>query len=154
MNPTGKAVPDEVKRRRGTDQPSRMNPGQPVYGNDTIREPPRHLDRKQKALWRKIVRMMLAAGVGQNVDEHALTVYVTLWTMWAKEAPKLETEGGVLTDQNGKSYTNPRHRVVIGIAKELRALWTEFGFTPVTRQRIEGSPPPKEGERFSGVNRK
>ena len=153
-NKTGKSIPDEAKRRRGTDQPSRMRPNAPQSPRDEITEPPSFIKgRAQIAYYRKLATALVTAGIAQDLDRPALGRLVHLQIAYNELHDEIDKQPIMVTVDgaqlpNAKRITLDNH--LSKMIMEMRRLETEFGMTPSSRQRIEAEPAPSGG-RFDGV---
>jgi len=160
-NKTGKALPDATKERRGTAQPSRMNPLQPRYETHLInrlppgfaalvKTQPPDKARVLRAMYRDRVREYATAGVMQNPDRDAVAAECwATFTFW--QAAQDVSENGLTVQRTAGPMPAPSARLAVQLLQQLRGQWTDFGRNPVGRQRLEAAPPPKDAGRFSGV---
>ena len=133
-----KPKPTAVKQLAGNPGKRPLNDREPQFrAPDAAPYVPRWLNDPAKAEWRRIVGLLLEAGVYTEVDRAALALYCQAWGRWVIAEQKIERTGGeVLETENGHLYQNPwRYEANKAWAHVLKAA-TEFGMTPSARTRV------------------
>lgn len=93
---------------------------------------PKQLSEAAGVEWRRVVPILEAGGVVQQVDLALLVAYCETFSQWWTATQKLATEDVV--DEKGK--LNPRARYCGEQLKQLRGLLDQLGFTPASRKQI------------------
>lgn len=100
-------------------------------GTSQAPTPPRELSASARDEWDRVVPLLEAGGVVQQVDRAILIAYCTTFAQWWESAKRLATEDVVL---DGK--LNPRARYCSEQLKQLRGLLDQLGFTPAARKQV------------------
>jgi len=145
-------LPDVLKVVHGTDQPSRMNPDQPEYKNDSMQVPD-HFDDEQRVAWFEIVPKLIRAGVAKDIDVFMLEQAVDYWVLFQEAHRQVKDSGLVVAAPSGYPMMNPYYNQMMQLGKELRMVMTEFGMSAASRQKITAEQEAPEG-RFDKLNRK
>ena len=131
-------VPVELKKLRGTDQPSRRAPK--VSGQFEVPRMPRGIAREAIPYWRKIVHLVAARGILLPTDILALQDMCEVLAR-LKECEELLTTEGLITEGKYGPIRNPASMM----ANAYRAAWlkyaTRFALTPVDRAGITAEAP-------------
>ena len=133
-----KPIPTEIKRMRGTLQPSRMNKSEaqfPIPGK--MLAPPGDLSDEGSDLWRSIGKVLLDVGLFTYGDRIALELLCVAYGRMKYANRKVEeTGGGVLEADNGNLYHNPWLAVANKSWEQVKGMLGEFGLTPAERTRV------------------
>ena len=145
--PGRKAVPDNIKRLRGTDQPSRMRPDAPQAGTDALQFIPDELSMEARKHWATIRPQLVESGVATNLDRDSLIVLCETWATFLEAVKQLRSKGILVLGRHGEPVRNPYLRVVNDSTIQLTRLFAEFGMTPSSRTRVvsTGRQPTKGG---------
>lgn len=125
-----------LKVLAGTNRPDREVPDAPEF--DLIEKfpgAPQHLNVDGAEMWNNLGPQLVSARVLQVVDLYALEQLCFAWQMLRKKA-KAEMEA-----------TSAEHTA-------LKALFSEFGMTPASRQKVSGGGEKPKGNKFAGNGRK
>lgn len=144
-------VPSALKKLRGTDQPCRMNPDEPV-AQRLDSEPPKHLSRRARKAYRYAVEMLDGVGVLSISDalavESLAATYAQLWeardalAAYGSMTYSTMTEGGAVW----KPY--PEVAIVSDCERRLLQLYSAFGMTPSARTRVAVTAKPEDENPF------
>jgi P27 family predicted phage terminase small subunit len=122
--PTPTAVLAARGSRRGKDRPAEV--GYPAGAPPC----PKCLPKEAKAEWRRVARLLLAAGVLQTTDLAALASYCRSWAEWIK----------LTEDSAGWNYSNEsdrkKARLLAEAEKRVVSFAELFGFSPSARVRV------------------
>lgn len=144
-----KAIPNALKKVRGTDQPVRMREELSV---NPLTEPITKLPKdsplktaRAKKIFIEKANQLIALGVLTSLDLESLSLYAstldTVYTCLAelKKGPEFER----VKDKNGviKYVPNPYRQLLHNSIEIVNKIGGDFGFTPVSRQRISVKPP-------------
>jgi len=134
--PGRKPLPDNVKRLRGTDQPSRMNPDAPQAGTDELQFIPDELSEPAKKHWATIRPQLVESGVATNLDRGSLILLCETWATFLEAVKNVRSKGILVIGRHGEPVRNPYLRVVNESTHALTRLFAEFGMTPSSRTRV------------------
>jgi len=138
----GKKIPDQLKVLRGTDQPCRMNPDQPVMDKvEKIPRPPRWFSATVKRVYKDVTTQLAEAGILQVVDLQLIIAYCNQYALHIDIERRLAGDlddrlQDVETKFGEKKEVAPLQRISNEALKRAHALASEFGLTPVARARI------------------
>lgn len=118
----------------------------------SIPEPPADLLPEAMEEWRRLSSVLHAAGLLTEVDRAALAVYCQAYGRWIKAERALalvakkdpDFAGLMIRTKSGNYIQNPLVGTANKAMSDLVRVCTEFGMTPASRSRIDGSEPPKE----------
>jgi P27 family predicted phage terminase small subunit len=133
-------LPDKVKQVRGTERKSRKrgDVGQTVELLDV--KVPAHLKGEAKKIYELKVRQCFAMGILSEIDVDALAIYAWEYSELLRLAAELKDEGYVQTVEikNGSEVKiNPKEKVVARKIATVNALGSQFGWSPVSRMRLQ-----------------
>jgi len=100
---------------------------------------PSWLADEAKKEWRRTALILHDMGVLSLVDRAALASYCQWWARYVEAERHIAEEGSVVdrvTTQGATTAANPWIGIRSDAMKHLRALASEFGFTPTARGRI------------------
>ena len=142
-----KPLPDNVKRLRGTDQPSRMRPDAPQAGTDALQFIPDELSDAAKKHWATIRPQLVESGIATNLDQRSLMLLCETWATFLEAIKQVRSKGILVIGRHGEPVRNPYLRIVNDASRELTRLFGEFGMTPSSRTRVvsTGRQPTKGG---------
>jgi P27 family predicted phage terminase small subunit len=143
-------TPTNVLRKRGSwrarinRQEPRPEPGAP--------ECPAWLTEGAKATWRRLARMLTAAGMITKADGQVLTRYCDAWDKWVKASQFLNERGEMYPVKDDKGNVRcfmpwPQVSQYHKLSQSLTRLEQELGLSPSGRARLsavrpEPAPPP------------
>jgi len=128
------AVPTELKKLRGTDQPCRLIEHEPDPPGPVALDPPEGLTDSQGALWKKLVAES-APGLLRRIDSGVLLQYVIARDLFLQAAQTVAREGYVITQRSRKTV-HPAVHVMNSQSIIMRQAEQELGYTPASRTRI------------------
>ena len=136
------ALPTNVKRLRGTLRKHRTlkNEPNPPSGNSVPRAPDRLKGVQARAMWRIYAADLWHLGLLPRVSRTALFRFCVAWQFYCDALEKAELHGSVVPTKSGNLIINPYLAVVNRQAEIMRTLEQEFGMTPSSKTRVEGTP--------------
>lgn len=141
-------LPSATKAARNTLRPCRT-----VANEAQVTGAPRcpaWLPKDAKKEYRRLCKLLLAAGLIGEIDGNALTRYVTTWLSWRRAVQMIEKTGDVLAtkDSEGKPKIkrSPYVDIAATLASQLDKLEQAFGLHPSARSRISVAPAPTQGD--------
>ena len=131
-----KKDPDNVKQMRGTARPSRLH-GEWVEFEavEDAPEPPQYLPVQAANYWRRLVPILLSKRVLSIADLESLEVLCVLYGR-----VRQMTEAGI--------------DIQASLVTQLRLYQSEFGLTPVSRQKVGSGGEKPKGNAFANNGRK
>jgi P27 family predicted phage terminase small subunit len=107
---------------------------------------PRHLCKEGQKEWRRVVGILIDAGLYSEVDRAALAMYCQAWGRWVEAEKRLgETGGPILASaETGNLYQNPWLHVANKALGQIRQMIAEFGLSPAQRSRVAAMAPERE----------
>lgn len=111
---------------------------------DSVPYAPRHLSGEAKREWRRVVKILLAAGLYSDVDRAALAMYCQAWGRWVEAESEIAKRGAILQGANGGLYQNPWLSVANKAQDQLRKMIAEFGLSPAQRSRVVAMGPERD----------
>jgi P27 family predicted phage terminase small subunit len=130
-----KKLPPELKLIRGTERKDRELHSKKVPAGNA--RPPTHLDREAKREWRRRVAELLKLGIFGDRDRALLATWCSTWSRLVRAERVLAEKGDVHTTKNGYPVPRPELAIITTCGKTLERLAAHFGFSPVSRQRLE-----------------
>jgi P27 family predicted phage terminase small subunit len=158
-----KAVPTQLKLLRGNTGHRPLPKGeiQPLVEAECP-PAPHHIRRSEVAReeWNRIAPELHRLGILTIADYRPLSLYCLAYARWceaedalyemAQENPK--HRGLLVEGANGGHITNPLVKIAANASLNLMRFCVEFGFTPSSRTRVNGTASGEEAERkFSGL---
>ena len=155
-----KPLPQEVLNLRGTDRRDRQRPT--VSTGKELAEIRlwsvqgySELTPRAKSIYRKVARAANALKILTEVDLLQLVMYAREYD-WALDAMAKEREVGVMystTDKDGNViwHSNPARGVVDSAIRNINKIGTNFGFSPVDRQRIKLAAQDPKDKKLKGI---
>ena len=141
-------LPSRTKAMRGTLRPCRTVANEAQVGGAP--RCPAWLPADAKKEFRRLCKLLLAAGLIGEIDGNALTRYVTTWLSWRRAVQMIEKTGDVLAgkDSEGKPKIkrSPYVDIAATLAAQLDKLEQAFGFHPSARSRINVAPAPSQSD--------
>lgn len=135
MEPGRKRIPKHLQVIRGTERNEPPNRSMRVpVGN---LKPPPHLDREARAEWRRRVGELVELGIFGDRDRALLATWCSNWSRLVRAERTLAELGDVHVTANGYPVPRPELAITAGCAKTLERLAGHFGFSPISRQRLD-----------------
>lgn len=114
----------------------RALPTEPKFRDGTV-SCPRELDKEARKEWRRVLKEYKnTPGLLKPMDRGALAVYCALWSQFVKLTLRVEAEGLIVEDDEGRSRINPSQKALQQVITQLRKYLPEFGMTPSSRVRL------------------
>ena len=145
-------MPDEVKKLRGTAQPSRLRPNALKAASvGELPDPPEWLGEVAAQEWRDKTAELFAMGILAKADFSLLAALCTEWEIYQLSEIELKKTGRYFTirDEEGnvvKAAPVPTVRIGKEALEKYISLSSEFGFTPAARLKIQVGKPPEKSE--------
>lgn len=138
-----KAIPDQIKKARGTLQPCRATNGGKIATISAV-TPPSWLPKEAKKIFKDKCNMLAAYKVLTPLDLDQLAIYANSMSEAMISIEKINTQGRftVIQDDYGNviNYVaNPYIKHLAEQIKVINKLGSEFGFSPASRSSIEKS---------------
>ena len=144
-----KAIPDELKSLRGTNQPCRMTGGDAAMDKVSV-IPKSGLKGTAKKVFEIVASELIHKNILEIVGLDLLVAYAREMALYHDTMRELEKEGftvEVETKHGTTTMVNPKRKVAESALSNAKALAGEFGMTPATRNRVAAlltSPDPKD----------
>jgi P27 family predicted phage terminase small subunit len=137
-----KPLPTNVKKLRGTLRKHRVrkNEPQPPARSSVPRPPERLKGTLARAKWRSLAADLWHLGLLPRISEDMLFQYCVAWQIYCDALEMVERVGSVVKTQSGNYIVSPWQAVVNRQAEVMRTIAQEFGMTPSSKTRVEGSP--------------
>ncbi|MCG3134752.1 MAG: hypothetical protein HMLKMBBP_02113 [Planctomycetes bacterium] len=132
-------LPSATKLARGTFRPHRSR-GEPVPAPG-VPTPPPWLPPLAREEWDRIIPLLRARGLVEEIDSAALVGYCTAWSDMADAMRVLREEGTTVADARGGLSAHPELRRMEAAREALRKFAQEFGLSPSARSRVSSTPP-------------
>ena len=147
MRPGPAPKPTAIKELAGNPGKRPLNerePSVPVPSSSPYA--PRHLGKEGQKEWRRVVGILIDAGLYSEVDRAALAMYCQAWGRWVEAEKRLEETGGPIlaSAETGNLYQNPWLHVANKALGQIRQMIAEFGLSPAQRSRVAAMAPEKE----------
>lgn len=128
--------PTALKKLAGNPGKRPLNSNEPTYPVE-IPPCPRHLSKVARREWRRVTKLLLAAGVIAQVDRAVLAAYCVAYGRWVEAEEQLTevddlkqlTPGGMEAQSVYLQIANKAMLLMYKFA-------AEFGFTPSARTRV------------------
>lgn len=142
------AMPDELKRLRGTDQPCRMSGDSDLEGLNYLDKvaSPAWLTTEGKRIFRAKSRQLSALRMLTDMDIDQLAIYASSYAMVMEAIEALQKEGAVIvseTENGVRREANPYNKIYHDNIKVVNQIGSQFGFTPVSHVTIISKLPGK-----------
>lgn len=142
-----RAISDEQKRLRGTDQPCRLRePAGTVSESVTLLTPSTlssllkpGLKGTAKKVYTLVATELLNRGVLDPLSSDLIVAYCREMALYHDMMRDLEREGVTVTVETKAGsieQVNPKRKIAEGALSAARALASEFGLTPASRARV------------------
>lgn len=97
---------------------------------------PPHLDEEAQAEWQRMTAALAPMKILAKIDRAALALYCSAWARWVHAELKLKETDAVVRGTQGNGVLNPWLSVSRQAMMQMRSFLSEFGLTPVARQRL------------------
>jgi P27 family predicted phage terminase small subunit len=147
-----KALPDNAKRMKGTDQPCRLDdPGGQAMTLPVISKlpPARNLGKHGRKIYRQVGTMLMNLGILNEINFNHFYQYIReteLYISTMEEMPTAEEMIHDITDKQGNLTTKVKamRNIAQDALNNSRSLGAEFGLTPQAQSKILGRLTKKE----------
>lgn len=145
MKPGPVPKPTQLKRLAGNPGKRPLNEREAVVVVPTsVPYAPRHLNHEAKREWRRVVKVLIDAGLYSEVDRAALAMYCQAWGRWVEAERELAKGQTVITGPKGGQYQNPWLSISNRAQAHLQRMIAEFGLSPAQRSRVVAMPAERE----------
>lgn len=152
-----KPLPNEVKKMHGETRQSRLRPtlkAEPVTAIDKVLKHPAAQilnTSRQVEILREKAEWLISLEILEAVDIDALVDYAVIRSLWedALESARQYPLTMPITGKDGGVVgfnENPYIRQALKYQKELSRMGSEFGFTPIARQKL-----PEKKQSLTGI---
>ena len=137
--------PAALKRLAGNPGKRRIQEEAKVVVPAKVPYPPRFLNAEGRAEWRRVIKILIKAGLYSELDRTCLAVYCTEYDEWQDALRQVkETGGKVLTTDKGYKYQNPWQSIAEKARASARSTLKEFGLSPASRSKVSPTKADKE----------
>ncbi len=140
---TGKRKPTSLKIAQGTFRKDRENAGQPVLDVADELHPPTWLDEESLAQWNYYLPILQNMHVITKADAAMLTAFCIALSR-LKSAEKEIDENGLTVIGQAGIKKNPAVTVADEAMRQIRALGSELGLSPVARPKLVADAGPRD----------
>jgi len=120
---------------------------------------PPHLNKRARAEFKRCCGLMAAVGSLTAGDYAILATYAVIFSRWIECKAALDADGLMVTtevcDSNGSVHSVKRLHPLLKIAqdceKQILALASKLGLTPIDREKVVGVPPDPRTPNSDGV---
>lgn len=134
-----KPVPTEVKKLRGTDQPSRVNPDEPKPPMMEQSKPPDWLPDEAKALWGELSPMLISMRLLTEADRAALMLLTAVYAQWKRLYEFIDEHGHSYESWSDDKLMIRRYPESVAEADAWRRFnlaLANFGMSPGSRAKV------------------
>lgn len=145
-------IPDEIKAKKGTLKPSRVNKNQPIFKDLSIEDlkPPTYFNKYARSFYINYGIQLINMGVlkqGDLLAFESLSLQVGLY----QEAMKDIKDNGIYsvgTNKNGSTYkmASPSITIQNNAYKQIMIGLSKFGLTPSDRSKVNIDLPDNDEE--------
>jgi len=107
--------------------------------------PPDNLNACAKAEWKKMIRILHAMNIFEELDGTALALYCEAYAEWVEAGKEMKKPGNkaiMKGKRGGGLYRNPWADQLKSSRKDMSAYLALFGLSPYDRARIKMATPP------------
>ena len=122
--PKASTIVEKLRTRAPRRQPGRL-PHAPSY-----------LDDNGKAEWRRTGKLLLQAGLMDELDTTALATYCQAYSRWLAAEEQIKENGMIVAAKNGFPVQSPYLAISNKAAQQMAKFMSEFGMTPASRSRL------------------
>lgn len=137
--------PTALHKLEGTYRPARHGNEIEFDSPESLKEPPKYLNKKAATLWKERAGSLVDAGVLTEVDAGMFADLCELEAEYRGIMRKLRGKFAVdSAREDGAQVKNPLWQVARDMLQQINSMRRDFGFSPVSRTKV---PAPKEPER-------
>ena len=122
--PKAATIVEKLRTRAPRRQPGRL-PHAPSY-----------LDDNGKAEWRRTGKLLLQAGLMDELDTTALATYCQAYSRWLAAEEQIKKDGMIVVATNGFPVQSPYLSIANKAIQQMAKIMSEFGMTPASRSRL------------------
>lgn len=133
-----KALPDQVKKLRGTDQPARMKGTMEIPSIVKLPKPPEWMNQYSKTIYKETGNSLIALKILNPINFNLFVAYAQqLGTHFEAEAQMVDERIHNMGNASG-NYTIPKalHKISKDSLEKAVMLASQFGITPATEGKI------------------
>lgn len=138
-----KGLPKRLKLLKGTYQSCRDNKNAPQPRKGSLKAPA-YLPPLAAEEYERKAELLDRLGVFTEADDVALAAYAEAYARWRDALDKYHRTGPLLRNDKGAPVRNPLAYSLNNSIDQMYRFLTEFGLTPISRQRV--SVDKEEGE--------
>lgn len=102
--------------------------------------PPRFLNAYGKREWRRVIRLLIQAGLYSDLDRTCLTIYCVEFGTWRDALDQIGENGNrVLTTDKGYQYQNPWVAIGNNARAAAQTALQQFGLSPGSRSKVSSN---------------
>lgn len=105
----------------------------------SLPDPPAHLDRSAKALWKKLGETLLKMRMVTEADWLSLAALCADWSLYLECSKTLAEEGFYFTTNTGYKSLHPLVSVRNQSLDRALRVANQYGLTPTSRLRLKGN---------------
>lgn len=94
--------------------------------------------------WRRVVKVLGAAGTLDKADRATIALYCESWSLWRSASSQAALLGEVIQAPSGALYQNPWRGVANRAAAAMARAARELGLTPRARRGMKAKPATKQ----------
>ena len=136
-----KPIPNAVLKMRGSYRKDQH--GDRVEVDPSIPSCPSWVGAKGKAEWRRLIAIFRKSNILTQLDRGPLAMHCHAYQVFLDAREDVERDGLIATGANGP-IQNPAVRIMNQAWSDYMKSAGEFGFTPVSRCRVQSVGKPKE----------
>jgi P27 family predicted phage terminase small subunit len=101
-----------------------------------IPQAPEYLSELERAEWRRVAKLLKAAGLLEALDKTALAAYCNCYATWVDANSHIKDEGMVIVSTMGFPIQSPYVGIANKALANMMAILREFGMTPASRSKL------------------
>lgn len=143
--------PTNLKLLQGNPGKRPLNDNEPDFGKPKEPPtPPGHLGRYGKTEWKRIIPLLMQAGVYTEADMGVLAAYCQAYHRWVEAEKKIRAKKTLtfITDK-GYEMQIPEIGIANTAMKQIKEFAKEFGLTPSSRTGIHIDKPEETEDPFA-----
>ena len=115
--------------------------------SDNLPKPPKHLGKEGKKEFKRLSKMLMDAGILDEIDGAALANYCQIWERMIEAEEKLRQTGMIVKSPKGYPMQSPYLQVINKCLEQIKFYLSVFGMTPSDRTRLSSQLNPKKEEK-------
>lgn len=132
--------PAALKRLTGNPGKRRIREEVRVEVPSKVPYPPRFLNTYGRAEWRRVIKLLIKAGLYSELDRTILSIYCSEFGTWRDAQAKVDDTGGkVLVTDKGYRYVNPWQSIAERARTASQAALQQFGLSPSSRSKVSSA---------------